>query len=119
MLTNIETYNGFCSNVYVSRETFEKLCIFNNTLIKWQSSINLIGKNSKTNIWERHFLDSAQLYKYVEHIEGNIIDFGSGAGFLNQIPVSNTDTKIFADVCGYAWRFLPIVSLISMPSLGF
>ena len=81
MLTNIDTYSGFCSNVFVSRETFEKLHVFNQTLIKWQNSINLISKSSAQNIWERHFLDSAQLYKYVKDINGNILDFGSGAGF--------------------------------------
>ena len=81
MLTNINTYNGFCSNIFVSRETFEKFRIYHNTLIKWQKSINLIGKNSIKNIWERHFLDSAQLYTHVKDVTGNIFDFGSGAGF--------------------------------------
>ena len=81
MLTNIDTYSGFCSYVSVSRETFEKLYIFYRTLAKWQNSINLISKSSTKNIWERHFLDSAQLYKYVKDINGNILDFGSGAGF--------------------------------------
>ena len=81
MLTNIDTYSGFCSYVSVSRETFEKLYIFYRTLTKWQNSINLISKSSVKNIWERHFLDSAQLYKYVKDINGNIVDFGSGAGF--------------------------------------
>ena len=36
LLTNINTYQGFCSHIFVSRETFEKLCIFHKTLIKWQ-----------------------------------------------------------------------------------
>ena len=81
MLTNIDTYHGFSSYVFVSRETYEKLCIFQKTLIKWQNSINLIGKSSIINIWERHFLDSAQLYKFTKDINGNILDFGSGAGF--------------------------------------
>ena len=81
MLTNINTYSGFCSYVFVSRETYEKLCIFYKTLMKWQNSINLISKNSIKNIWGRHFLDSAQLYKYVKDINGNILDLGSGAGF--------------------------------------
>ena len=81
MLTNINTYNKFNSHILVSRETYEKLCVFHRVLIKWQSSINLISKNTIKNIWERHFLDSAQLYKFVKNIEGNIIDFGSGAGF--------------------------------------
>ena len=81
MLTNINTYNKFNSHIIVSRETYEKLCIFHKILIKWQKSINLISKNTVKNIWERHFLDSAQLYKFVKNIEGNVIDFGSGAGF--------------------------------------
>ncbi len=81
MLANINTYIGFCSHVYISRETFEKLYIFYKTLIKWQNSINLISKSSTTNVWERHFLDSAQLYKYIKDINGNILDLGSGAGF--------------------------------------
>ena len=85
MLTNIDTYSGFCSYVSVSRETFEKLCIFYRTLTKWQNSINLISKSSAKNIWERHFLDSAQLYKYVKDINGNILDFGSGAGFTGMV----------------------------------
>ena len=81
MLSNIDTYSGFCSYVSVSRETFEKLYIFYRTLTKWQNSINLISESSTKNIWERHILDSAQLYKYVKDINGNILDFGSGAGF--------------------------------------
>ncbi len=78
---NIETYNGFCSHIYVSRETFDKLYIFYETLKKWQNSINIISKGSINNIWERHILDSAQLYKYVKNIKGDVLDFGSGGGF--------------------------------------
>ncbi len=85
MLTSISTYNEFCSHVFVSRETFEKLCIFHETLTKWQKTINLISKNSVHCIWERHFLDSAQLYKFVKNIKGNIFDFGSGAGFPGMV----------------------------------
>ena len=81
MLTNIETYNGFCTQIVVSRETFEKLSVFHNTLLKWQNSINLISGSTINNIWERHILDSAQLFKFVRDIDGNILDFGSGAGF--------------------------------------
>ncbi len=81
MLTNINTYDKFCSHVFVSRETYEKLCVFHKILIKWQNSINLISKSTVKSIWERHLLDSAQLYKFVRDIEGNIIDIGSGAGF--------------------------------------
>ena len=78
---NISFYEDFCSRQHVSRETFEKFKIFHNTLIKWQESINLISKTSVENIWERHFLDSAQLYTFIKGVKGNVIDFGSGAGF--------------------------------------
>ena len=79
MKTN--SYNDFWLHQNVSRETYEKLVIFYKTLIKWQKSINLISKSSIENIWVRHILDSAQLYRYTEKIDGNILDFGSGAGF--------------------------------------
>ena len=85
MLTNINTFEKFCSHVIVSRETYEKLCVFHKILIKWQNSINLISKSTVKSIWERHVLDSAQLYKFVKDIEGNIIDFGSGAGFPGMV----------------------------------
>ncbi len=85
MLTNINTYEKFSSHIFVSRETYEKFCLFQKILIKWQKSINLISKNTIENTWDRHFLDSAQLYKYVKDIEGNIIDFGSGAGFPGMV----------------------------------
>jgi 16S rRNA (guanine527-N7)-methyltransferase len=85
LLTNIDTYEKFSSHVFVSRETYERLYLFQKILIKWQKSINLISKNTIKNTWERHFLDSAQLYKFVKGIEGNIIDFGSGAGFPGMV----------------------------------
>ena len=82
---NINTYEKFSSHVFVSRETYDRLCLFQKILIKWQKSINLISRNTIENTWERHFLDSAQLYKFVRDIEGNIIDFGSGAGFPGMV----------------------------------
>ena len=85
MLTNINTYEKFSSHVFVSRETYEKLCLFEKILIKWQNSINLISRSTIKNIWVRHILDSAQLYTFVRNVEGNIIDFGSGAGFPGMV----------------------------------
>ena len=78
---DINSYDKFCSFQYVSRETYEKLEIFNETLTKWQKSINLVSNSSLKHIWTRHFLDSAQLYNFTKDIQGNILDMGSGAGF--------------------------------------
>ena len=77
----IDSYNDFCFFQNVSRETFEKFVVYKNTLIKWQNSINLISKNSIAEIWVRHFLDSAQLYRITKNFHGNIVDLGTGAGF--------------------------------------
>jgi 16S rRNA (guanine527-N7)-methyltransferase len=78
---NVIKYDDFCSIQYVSRETYDKFKIYYETLIKWQRSINLISNSTLDSIWNRHILDSAQLYKYTQNIKGNILDFGSGAGF--------------------------------------
>ena len=77
----INSYNDFCLFQNVSRETFEKFIIFKKTIIKWQKSINLISNNSLEDIWVRHFLDSAQLYRITKNFHGNIVDLGTGAGF--------------------------------------
>ncbi|MDC0094061.1 16S rRNA (guanine(527)-N(7))-methyltransferase RsmG [Alphaproteobacteria bacterium] len=77
----INSYESFCSHLYVSRETYEKFEIYYETLSKWQKSINLVSKSTIDNIWVRHFLDSGQLYNFTKDIKGNILDLGSGAGF--------------------------------------
>ena len=79
MSTN--SFEKFCFYQNVSRETFQKFEIYHHTLIKWQKSMNLISRSSADDIYLRHFLDSAQLYKFTKKIDGNILDFGSGAGF--------------------------------------
>ena len=90
----INSHKEFCLYQNVSRETYEKFIIFHKTLIKWQNSINLISKSTIEHVWERHFLDSAQLYKITKEIRGNIIDFGSGAGFPGLILAMMGHKKI-------------------------
>ena len=67
----INSYESFCSHLYVSRETYEKFKIYHETLFKWQNSINLISNSTLDNIWVRHFLDSGQLYRFTKNISGN------------------------------------------------
>lgn len=65
------------SNIYknVSRETFSA---YLKLLEKWNDKINLVAKDE--DIWQRHILDSAQLYQFVSP-DDKILDVGSGAGF--------------------------------------
>jgi len=65
----------------VSRETLEKLEIYNMLLQKWQKAINLVSKQSLEESWRRHFLDSAQLLPLIPKEAGSTLDIGSGAGF--------------------------------------
>ena len=72
----------------VSRETMEKLSIYEKLIIEGQKKCSLIGKSTLGNIWLRHFADSAKLLKILKEVyqnsEGkvlNLLDVGSGAGF--------------------------------------
>ena len=71
----------FKKYINVSRETLEKLIIYSELLYFWQKKMNLVSNNSLQDAEIRHFLDSAQLYAFCKNLNGNIIDFGSGAGF--------------------------------------
>lgn len=64
----------------VSRETLDRFRLYAALLTRWQRAVNLIGKSTAADIWERHFLDSAQLYPHLSERPG-LVDFGSGAGF--------------------------------------
>ena len=73
-------FQQLCKIVNVSRETFIKISIYQKLLEKWNKSINLVGKSTIENGWERHFLDSAQLWPESTEFEC-WVDIGSGAGF--------------------------------------
>lgn len=63
----------------------EKLEIYNQLLLKWQKAINLIGPNTLADIPERHFFDSAQMFRYVTNVDCKLADMGSGAGFPGMV----------------------------------
>ena len=50
-------------------------------LLDWQKHVNLISKNTITEIQKRHILDSAQLWKYISDSSKTLTDVGSGGGF--------------------------------------
>lgn len=64
----------------VPRGTIDRMENFVQLLIKWNGKINLVGKSTERDIWSRHILDSAQLYKFLPSSSGTLIDIGSGAG---------------------------------------
>lgn len=64
----------------VSRETLERLKIFEATIRKWNPRINLVSRDSLENLWVRHIVDSVQVFRCVEPTE-HWVDIGSGGGF--------------------------------------
>ena len=49
-------------------------------LLKWQKTVNLISSKTIKDGWERHILDSAQLYFLLENQCDVLMDVGSGGG---------------------------------------
>lgn len=65
----------------VSRETSERLKVFESLVRKWNPVINLVSRNSLTHLGERHIVDSIQVYNAVPHNFDHWVDLGSGGGF--------------------------------------
>ena len=74
----IDTFSRFTQ---VSRETITSLKEYENTLIKANKNLNLVGNSTISDIWQRHFLDSVQVIDYIDKKDKTLIDLGSGAGF--------------------------------------
>jgi 16S rRNA (guanine527-N7)-methyltransferase len=73
--------SNFIKKTQVSRETIFSLKKYENMVIAANKSLNLIGKSTLDTIWERHFLDSAQVFDLIDKNDRTLIDLGSGAGF--------------------------------------
>jgi len=79
----------------VSRETIEKLNIYEDFLLLSNKNLNLIGKTTENQIYFRHFIDSAQIYKIID-TKLDVVDLGSGAGFpglIIKILMNNSNIK--------------------------
>ena len=50
-------------------------------LEKWQRRINLVAPGTLGDAWNRHIVDSAQLWPLMSGLGGPVLDLGSGAGF--------------------------------------
>ena len=88
----IDTFNRF---VRVSRETIISLKKYEDTLIKANKSLNLVGNSTINVIWTRHFLDSVQVIDFIDKNDNTLVDLGSGAGFPGLVlAIASKDRKI-------------------------
>lgn len=65
----------------VSRETLALLEQFVRLVEKWNPAINLVSRRSISEIWQRHVLDSAQIFPLLPESARHLVDLGSGGGF--------------------------------------
>lgn len=61
----------------------ENMRLYADLVEQWQKAINLISPNTLPQIWDRHLIDSAQLWPLIKSQgkKTDIIDLGSGGGF--------------------------------------
>lgn len=64
-----------------SNSVMNRLRTYADLLSKWQAKINLVGPKTLPELWQRHMLDSAQLWSLAPAGARRWIDLGSGAGF--------------------------------------
>ena len=84
----------------VSRETFARLQRFATMLTVANEGQNLISASTVHDLWERHFVDSAQLARFEPKAGASWIDIGSGAGMpgiiialLNEGPMTLVEPR--------------------------
>ena len=76
----------------VSCKTIGKLRVYQDLLINWNNSINLVSKKSLRVSAVRHFADSLQLWSLRESFE-TWVDIGSGAGFPGMVLAILSENK--------------------------
>ena len=65
----------------VGATTVARIEQFIELVLKWNSAINLVGRSTALQIWERHVLDSVQIFKCAAPDQRVWLDLGSGGGF--------------------------------------
>lgn len=66
----------------VTDQSLAKLKHFAQLLTTWQKTLNLVSPTTLPQLWERHILDSAQIWRIIQRLPhgSRIIDLGSGGG---------------------------------------
>ena len=68
----------------VSRETLQRLEIYEALLKRWNPTANLVAESTLPQLWSRHFLDSAQLLDHAA-ARSHWLDIGTGGGFPGMV----------------------------------
>ncbi len=72
--------DGNLAGVRVSRETLDRLVDYAESVVAWSRSISMVSSTDPSRLWQRHILDSAQLWPLQNRHTQTWVDLGSGAG---------------------------------------
>jgi len=72
------------SDLDVSRETLARLSQYVDIVEQWNPKINLVSRKSLEQIWDRHILDSVQVFRCAPQ-GSHWVDLGSGGGFPGMV----------------------------------
>ncbi len=64
----------------VSRETLDRLHAYAALLEKWSAKINLVAPATIADLWDRHIIDSAQVFALAPYDAALWVDLGTGGG---------------------------------------
>lgn len=108
----------FAARFDVPRETLAQLDAYAVLLTDWQAQMNLVGASTLPHIWERHFIDSAQLLPLAG--KGRTwLDMGAGAGFPGLVlAILDADSHLtLVESIGKKCRFLKeVVTTLGLES---
>ncbi len=76
-----EARKELLSGLWVSHETKARLKRYAALVAAGNERMNLVSASTVPHLWERHILDSAQLFLHVPPAARVLVDIGSGAGF--------------------------------------
>lgn len=79
-MTASQPYARMLSELEINSAAVERLEIFEALLQRWSKVKNLVASSTLTDVWVRHFIDSAQVQRAAPRAKV-WADLGSGAGF--------------------------------------
>lgn len=83
--SSLKSSEEFGNAFKVSRETLDRLKVYESLVRQWQPAVNLVAPATLDHLWGRHFADSAQLLNHIPPDARELVDLGSGAGFPGMV----------------------------------
>jgi 16S rRNA (guanine527-N7)-methyltransferase len=79
---SLELQAQFIDQCAFTKAQVQQLHAYGLLIEQWQKAINLVSPSTLPQLWERHLLDSAQLWPVLKTLQDNpvIVDLGSGGG---------------------------------------